>query len=132
MLGRILIAFAVASVFCVATHSNEPVERLWRDSTLKFQVNATLTKVDGESVQLRTRDGRDITVAISKLSEADRQYLAALETVDDELVGKVVRIVDGDTIVLLVDEEMVTIRLEGITNVRPGKLAESGFEASTS
>ncbi|TWT71759.1 hypothetical protein Pan14r_40750 [Crateriforma conspicua] len=51
---------------------------VWRDSTGKFSVTATLVSSDGESVQLRTEAGRETRVPIKRLSAADQRYLKTI------------------------------------------------------
>ncbi len=59
------------------------------------------------------RDGTVITVPLERLSAADQQYIQA--NAPKTLVGKVVNVVDGDTLII-VDEarQQYKIRLEGI------------------
>ncbi len=53
--------------------------RIWKDATGKFQVEAVLLSQDDTHVLLRNREGKEIPVAKSRLSENDRNYLQALQ-----------------------------------------------------
>jgi len=53
--------------------------RTWQDDTGLFSIEATLEQIVGDAVRLkRADDGRVITLPISRLSEADRRYIASL------------------------------------------------------
>ena len=52
--------------------------RKWTSSSGKFTVEAKLVEVKDGNVQLKRRDGKIITVPVSKLSKADRDYLSSL------------------------------------------------------
>lgn len=50
--------------------------RTWTDRTGKFKIDATLVRVEGDKVVLkRTEGGKEIAVALAKLSEADNKYV---------------------------------------------------------
>ncbi len=51
--------------------------RYWTSSNGKFSVVAELVEVKGDSVRLKKKDGKIITVPLAKLSKADRDFLAA-------------------------------------------------------
>ncbi|GIW97113.1 MAG: hypothetical protein KatS3mg111_0446 [Pirellulaceae bacterium] len=53
--------------------------RLWRDSTGRFSVTASLVRVDDASVALRKENGEQITVPIVRLSAADQEFVRSLE-----------------------------------------------------
>jgi hypothetical protein len=53
--------------------------RTWQDDSGKFKIEAELAGVEGDSVRLKRRDGTTITVALSRLSEADRQFVERLQ-----------------------------------------------------
>lgn len=53
--------------------ADEP--RTWTDRSGQFEVVAKLLRVDGESVVLRRDDGKEITVPLAKLSDADRRFV---------------------------------------------------------
>jgi hypothetical protein len=57
--------------------------RLWKDSTGQFQVRATLIEQTDTAVRLHTADGREITVPMNRLSEADQEYLKSLKAPAD-------------------------------------------------
>jgi SLA1 homology domain 1, SHD1 len=52
-----------------------PVYRTWTDSTGKFKTEAVFIQRTGESLTLRKRDGKEITLAVSKLSDEDQMWI---------------------------------------------------------
>lgn len=65
-------------VFPCHARSDEDL-RVWKDATGKFQVEAVLLSQDATHIVLRNRDGKEITVAKSRLSENDQNYLQSLQ-----------------------------------------------------
>lgn len=57
--------------------------RLWQDASGKFQVRAVLIDQTETAVRLRTDDGRQLTVPITRLGPADQQYLRSLTAPTD-------------------------------------------------
>ncbi|QDT09344.1 SHD1 domain-containing protein [Planctomycetes bacterium K23_9] len=55
-------------------------ERLWTDSTGRFQVKAKLIRKDPTQVVLKKSDGRTIEIPIARLSKANQTYLKQLKT----------------------------------------------------
>lgn len=51
--------------------------RTWNDPSGKFHVEAELLRVEGSVVHLQCADGRTLEIELARLSEADRQYVAA-------------------------------------------------------
>ena len=49
--------------------------RVWKDSTGRKTIKATLIKIGGDQVTLKRADGRVFTVPLERLSEKDRQYV---------------------------------------------------------
>jgi len=49
--------------------------REWSDTTGQFKLDAVLVKVDGETVVLQKKDGQQISVPLTKLSETDVKYI---------------------------------------------------------
>ena len=71
-----LVAVTCLVVLVQAAVAEEPV-REWSNSTGKFKVMATLVSADGKNVQLRRKsDGKVVTVPMTYLSNADREYVA--------------------------------------------------------
>ncbi|MFG0263628.1 MAG: SHD1 domain-containing protein [Rhodopirellula sp. JB055] len=68
-------------VFASAQDKLPSVERVWKDSTGRFQVSAKLIERVGEKVVLQTSAGRKIEIASVRLSESDQMYLKSLEYV---------------------------------------------------
>ncbi len=50
--------------------------RTWSDTTGKFRIEAELVKVADGKVELRRKDGQNVTVPLDKLSKDDQDYLA--------------------------------------------------------
>ncbi|MGI9519270.1 MAG: SHD1 domain-containing protein, partial [Pirellulaceae bacterium] len=78
-----LLALALLATLATTGFAEEET-RTWVDSSGQHRTEATLIKVDGDNVDLRTTDGRTITVQINRLSKADRDYLAARNQSDDD------------------------------------------------
>ena len=49
--------------------------RKWTDDTGKFEIEAELVKINKDSVRLKRRDGRTVTVPLDRLSEKDRKLI---------------------------------------------------------
>jgi hypothetical protein len=66
-----------------ATVKSPPAEgggdsfRTWTDASGKFSLDATLVKVEGDTIYLRSREGKSMTISKSKLSASDRKFLDA-------------------------------------------------------
>jgi hypothetical protein len=73
---RTLFAMAIPVLFATASSAAE--ERLWTDASGKFSVTAELVRVDGDYVVLRRSGGKEIKVAIGRLSGTDQAYMASL------------------------------------------------------
>ena len=61
--------------------ASEPTKnelREWTDSTGAYRIKATYEGQEGSNVKLRREDGKRITLPISKLSDADQDYLNKL------------------------------------------------------
>ena len=54
-------------------------QRVWRDVTGKFSIQAKLDRLSPESITLSASDGRSIVISRAKLSEADRAFLVGLD-----------------------------------------------------
>ncbi len=55
--------------------------RSWSDPSGKFRVDATLVRVADEKAFLRRDDGKEISVPLARLSNADQEYLSKLMAV---------------------------------------------------
>jgi len=51
--------------------------RLWKSKSGQFTVTATLVSFDRKSAQLRTDEGKIISVSLDALSAEDQQFLTA-------------------------------------------------------
>ncbi len=60
-----------------AEKSDEPKMRTWQDASGKFDVDAVLVGVKDDKVTLKKKDGKQITLPVSKLSDEDQEYLKA-------------------------------------------------------
>ncbi|WP_158264871.1 SHD1 domain-containing protein [Blastopirellula marina] len=49
--------------------------RTWTDKSGQFQIDAALVKLDANSAVLKTAEGKQLTIPLSALSEADRRFL---------------------------------------------------------
>lgn len=58
--------------------------RTWTDSSGKHSTEAELISVEDGSVKLRRTNGKELTVAIEKLSTADQDFIDAYLTSPDE------------------------------------------------
>jgi hypothetical protein len=80
-LKRVVQAGAfLAGGFVAATgqlDAAESKERVWKDNTGKFTVNAIFVESDGVNVKLRKDNGKEITVPFARLSARDQGYLEA-------------------------------------------------------
>lgn len=65
----------VLVTFSFAAPPRTLTAREWSSADGKFRVNAELDGFDGDSVELSTADGRNISVPVEKLSARDRQFL---------------------------------------------------------
>ena len=54
--------------------------RIWTDASGKYSVEAEFVAFDSMNVQLRKSDGVVISIALSRLSQSDRQFLSQKET----------------------------------------------------
>jgi thiol-disulfide isomerase/thioredoxin len=67
------VALAV-SLLCVSGHALAEV-RIWKDSTGKHQTEAELISATTEEVRLQRPDGSEVTIALNRLSAADRAFV---------------------------------------------------------
>ncbi|EMB13317.1 SHD1 domain-containing protein [Rhodopirellula europaea] len=81
---RIAIGIIPSLLFClifVTAQDNQPsTERVWKDSSGRFQVTAKLIEQVGKKVVLQTRSGRKIEIPSDRLSDADQTYLKNMES----------------------------------------------------
>ena len=97
--------------------------REWTDRSGKYKTMARLADVAGATVFLQRDDGQIKAVPFDRLSAADQSYVTEQCPVE-QLFGKVVGTVDGDTITVLdATNTQHKIRLEGIDCAR----VESGL-----
>ncbi|MGI9518668.1 MAG: SHD1 domain-containing protein, partial [Pirellulaceae bacterium] len=78
-----MLALALLATLATTGFAQEET-RTWVDSSGQHRTEATLIKVDGDNVELRTTDGRTISVDIDKLSRADQEYLALRQPAKDD------------------------------------------------
>lgn len=53
------------------------VMREWADATGKYKIEAKFIKYDGTNITLERKDGRQVTLALAKLSKADQDFVKA-------------------------------------------------------
>ena len=79
--------------FCVLVLALVPAAALagesrnWSDKSGKFSITAEMIAVQQGNVVLRTADGRQLTVPIKRLSDADRAFVEGLEPAKSERRG---------------------------------------------
>jgi hypothetical protein len=61
----------------VRSSSAVPGPRTWRSADGQYSVEATLVEVADDQVVLRREDGKTVKVPVSRLSDADREYLGS-------------------------------------------------------
>ncbi len=93
--------------------------RLWRDNTGRYEFSGYLVSRKNDLVVLAAATGRQVTVAIKRLSVADQGYLAGLKPhsaaeLAEEFDGEVIEVRDGDTLSILVDGQQFEVSLQGI------------------
>ena len=49
--------------------------RTWHDASGKFEIEATLVSLKGQTVTLKKKDGRTIRVSLKKLSAEDQKFV---------------------------------------------------------
>jgi hypothetical protein len=52
-----------------------PQYRVWKDSSGKFEIEATLVSFENGLVRLLRKDGKEISLPLSRLSEADQTFV---------------------------------------------------------
>jgi hypothetical protein len=80
-----LVAMAALG-FVAAWLSSAAAEevRTWVDSTGKYKIKAKLVQASEGQVTLEREDGTQVTIALNKLSEADRKYVAEMQSGDQD------------------------------------------------
>jgi len=112
---------AALVVFLLVTSAfAEP--RTWTATNGKT-TEAILIHFDGEKVYLLKSNGKYAVLPANQLSEADNQVLDAFAAEPvKHILGKVIKIADGDTITVLDrDKQSHKIRLEGIDSPEIGQ-----------
>lgn len=74
----VILASVVWSGIVVGAFAQEKEQRLWKDASGKFQIRAALVEQTATTVRLHTADGRELSVPIQRLSQADQDYLKSL------------------------------------------------------
>ncbi|MEM9281020.1 MAG: hypothetical protein AAGA96_04275 [Verrucomicrobiota bacterium] len=73
------IVFCAACIICIASFGKaDETVRTWTNTDGKT-INASLLSKEGDQVTLRMTNGRQYTISLSTLSEADHEYAAAWE-----------------------------------------------------
>lgn len=72
----VVLTLVTLAASCLLSPAGQAAEqRLWKDATGKFQIQAVLVEQTATSVRLQTTDGREISVPVQRLSQADQDYL---------------------------------------------------------
>jgi hypothetical protein len=74
--SRLFCIFSLLCWACLLPSIASAGPREWSTSDGKFKVEAQLIGFDGDLVRLKKSDGKEVTVAATRLSPADRAYLA--------------------------------------------------------
>jgi hypothetical protein len=65
---------------CLLTSESLAQVRSWESASGNHKIEAELISADDQSVKLATVDGREMSIPLSKLSQEDRDYVAAQKT----------------------------------------------------
>ncbi len=94
--------------------------RQWRDIHEKVLTKSRFAYLDGEQVAIWTESGQMLHIPQARLSDGDRQWLAAQPV--KILRGKIIFVADGDTVGLLdAHKQQHRIRLDGIDAPESGQ-----------
>lgn len=76
-LAAMFIGFSLTVVgFTVPLYgADEAAFRTWSDASGSFKLDAQLVKFAGDSVTLRRKDGKELTLPLTKLSKSDQEFL---------------------------------------------------------
>jgi hypothetical protein len=78
-LGMLIAAAVVAGPVSVVVAAAPGGVRTWTDHTGTHRIDAELVRVTDNEVDLKTIGGRTVTVPLSRLSAADREYVKSLQ-----------------------------------------------------
>ena len=99
--------------------------RIWEDDKGNHHVIADLVNVNDKSAVLEKADGEQVTVPFARLSKTDRDYAVARKSLagalPESFSAKVVRVVDGDTLTVLLNRKQYNIRVAGIDAPEKGQ-----------
>jgi hypothetical protein len=70
-----LVGLSIPVSVMAADDAAQHETRLWKDASGSFQVRARLLDKTGDTVRLQKADGKEVSVPLSKLSPADRDYV---------------------------------------------------------
>jgi|APTNR8051073442_1049403.scaffolds.fasta_scaffold25603_2 hypothetical protein len=73
-LRRTALLFAFVTHCLISTPITAAI-RVWTDNTASYKIEAELSQIQQNAVELRTADGRLIEVPLERLSEADREFV---------------------------------------------------------
>lgn len=65
--------------------------RTWTDSTGKFKVEAKLVSSTADAVKIVHKDGKELTLPLDKLSDADQQFLRSLQKSENPFEKSAIR-----------------------------------------
>lgn len=78
MLSAILASVVLCCPWHASGQGNQ--QRVWKDASGRFEIRATLIEQTATAVRLHTSDGREVSVPIERLSQADQDHLKSLAT----------------------------------------------------
>jgi len=70
--------------------------RQWSDASGKFKIKAALISIDGDQITLRKPDKSELTIAVAKLSDPDKTFLAKLSNESGPIAPKGQEVVTFD------------------------------------
>ncbi len=78
MMQRSICLLVLAGLFLGGHRSNAEELRTWTDSSGKHEIRAEFIRFKGDKVTLQKEDGKKITLALSKLSDDDQEFVRDL------------------------------------------------------
>lgn len=72
---RTVSIFLIVITLALTVHADDNAFRTWSDASGSFKLEAQLVKQTGDSVTLRRKDGKEVTLPLVKLSKSDQEFL---------------------------------------------------------
>ncbi len=80
---RIFLTIAALLAGAASSPAEPPVFRIWTD-TRQQKIEAVFVREDGKGVILASRDGKEVTVPLANLSDADRAWISSQTSPGEE------------------------------------------------